>query len=95
MQTFKFAFAAWRPSSGYTYQMRAGSILAALANALLLVAAIAIIAWEAIGRGEGAVHGRTPCRCHTAYSATTPLTETKITAAVINTDKRCSSPAYK
>lgn len=45
-----FAFAAWRPSSGYTYQMRAGSILAALANALLLVAAIAIISWEAIGR---------------------------------------------
>jgi cobalt-zinc-cadmium efflux system protein len=45
-----FAVAAWRPSSGYTYQMRAASILAALANALLLVAAIAIISWEAIGR---------------------------------------------
>lgn len=45
-----FAFAAWRPSSRFTYQMRAGSILAALANALLLVAAIAIISWEAIGR---------------------------------------------
>lgn len=45
-----FAFAAWRPSSGYTYQMRAGSILAALANALLLVGAVAIISWEAIER---------------------------------------------
>jgi cobalt-zinc-cadmium efflux system protein len=45
-----FAMASWRPSSGFTYQMRAASILAALANALLLVAAVAIIAWEAIAR---------------------------------------------
>ncbi|MBS0247210.1 MAG: cation transporter [Proteobacteria bacterium] len=45
-----FAFAGWRPSNGFTYQMRAASILAALANALLLVAAIAIITWEAIAR---------------------------------------------
>lgn len=45
-----FAFAGWRPSSGYTYQMRAASILAALANALLLVGAVAIISWEAIER---------------------------------------------
>src|SRR3569623_940939 len=48
---------------------------------------------HAIGRGEGAVHGRIPCSCLTAYSATTPLTVPKITAAVINTGKRCSRAA--
>lgn len=45
-----FAFAGWRPSASFTYQMRAASILAALANALLLVGAVAIISWEAIAR---------------------------------------------
>lgn len=45
-----FAIAKWRPSSGYTYQMRAASILAALANALLLIAAVVMISWEAIER---------------------------------------------
>ena len=45
-----FALAGWRPSSGYTYQMRAASILAALANALLLIVAVGVIAWEAIER---------------------------------------------
>ena len=45
-----FAFAGWRPSERFTYQMRAGSILAALANALLLVGAVVIISWEAIER---------------------------------------------
>lgn len=45
-----FAVAKWRPSSGYTYQMRAASILAALANGLLLIGAVAIISWEAIER---------------------------------------------
>lgn len=45
-----FAFAGWRPSSGYTYDMRAASILAALANGVLLVVAVGIIAWEAIAR---------------------------------------------
>ena len=45
-----FAVAKWRPSSGYTYQLGAASILAALANALLLVAAVAVISYEAIER---------------------------------------------
>jgi len=45
-----FAIARWRPSSGYTYQMGAASILAALANALLLIVAVAVIGYEAIER---------------------------------------------
>lgn len=45
-----FAVAKWRPSSGYTYQLGAASILAALANALLLIGAVALISWEAIER---------------------------------------------
>ncbi|RDV03449.1 cation diffusion facilitator family transporter [Undibacter mobilis] len=45
-----FAVARWRPSSGYTYQLGAASILAALANGLLLVAAVAVIGYEAIER---------------------------------------------
>lgn len=45
-----FAIARWRPSSGYTYQMSAASILAALANALLLIGAVAVIGYEAIER---------------------------------------------
>ncbi|MFA6267936.1 MAG: cation diffusion facilitator family transporter [Pseudolabrys sp.] len=45
-----FAFASWRPSSAFTYQMRAASILAALANGVLLVGAVVIIGWEAIVR---------------------------------------------
>jgi len=39
-----------RPSSRRTYGLRRSSILAALANALLLLVAVGAIAWEAIGR---------------------------------------------
>ncbi|MGE3263524.1 MAG: cation diffusion facilitator family transporter [Bacteriovoracia bacterium] len=39
-----------KPSKHYTYGFRSTSILAALANALLLLVAIGGIAWEAIGR---------------------------------------------
>jgi cobalt-zinc-cadmium efflux system protein len=45
-----YAIADWVPNSRYTYRMRSASILAALANGVLLVAATAIIAWEAIQR---------------------------------------------
>lgn len=45
-----FAIAAWRPSARYTYRMHGASILAALANALLLLVAIGAISWEAIQR---------------------------------------------
>lgn len=38
------------PSQRYTYGMRSSSILAALANALLLLIAVGAIAWEAIRR---------------------------------------------
>ena len=38
------------PTPNRTYGMRRASVLAALANALLLLVAIAVIAWEAVGR---------------------------------------------
>jgi len=38
------------PTPNRTYGMRRASVLAALANALLLLVAIAAIAWEAVGR---------------------------------------------
>ncbi|NDP60793.1 MAG: cation transporter [Oxalobacteraceae bacterium] len=39
-----------QPSGRYTYGLRSSSILAALANALLLLVACAAIAWEALSR---------------------------------------------
>jgi cobalt-zinc-cadmium efflux system protein len=39
-----------RPSTRRTYGLRRSSILAALANALLLLVAVGAIAWEAVGR---------------------------------------------
>jgi cobalt-zinc-cadmium efflux system protein len=45
-----FAIANWRPSARYTYRLHGASILAALANALLLLLAIGAISWEAIQR---------------------------------------------
>lgn len=46
--------AAWaarrRPSENFTYGLRRTSILASLANAILLLVAIGIIVWEAVGR---------------------------------------------
>jgi len=38
------------PTTRHTYGLRRGTILAALGNSLLLMAAVGIIAWEAIGR---------------------------------------------
>lgn len=38
------------PDAGYTYGLRRASVLAALANAVLLLVACGAIAWEAIGR---------------------------------------------
>jgi len=45
-----FAVADWRPSSRFTYRMRAASILSAFANGLILLVATAVIAWEAVHR---------------------------------------------
>lgn len=45
-----FAIANWRPNARYTYRMHGASILAALANALLLLVAVGAISWEAIQR---------------------------------------------
>lgn len=45
-----FAIANWRPNSRYTYRLHGASILAALANGLILLAATGAIAWEAIRR---------------------------------------------
>jgi cobalt-zinc-cadmium efflux system protein len=45
-----FAVANWRPSSRYTYRLQGASILAALANGLILLVATGAIAWEAIRR---------------------------------------------
>ena len=39
-----------RPSHNFTYGLRRTSILASLANAILLLVAIGVIVWEAIGR---------------------------------------------
>lgn len=44
------AIANWRPSARYTYRMHGASILAALANALLLIGAVGAISWEAVQR---------------------------------------------
>jgi cobalt-zinc-cadmium efflux system protein len=44
------ALAQRRPSARRTYGMRRGTILAALANALLLLVAVGAVAWEAIMR---------------------------------------------
>lgn len=44
------ALARRRPSARRTYGMRRGTILAALANALLLLIAVGAVAWEAIHR---------------------------------------------
>ena len=45
-----FAVADWRPSSRFTYRMRAASILSAFANGLILLIATSAIAWEAVHR---------------------------------------------
>lgn len=45
-----FAIARWQPSGYFTYRLRAASILAAVANGLLLLAATVWIAWEALHR---------------------------------------------
>jgi len=45
-----FAVSNWRPSSRYTFRLQGASILAALANALILLVATGAIAWEAIRR---------------------------------------------
>jgi cobalt-zinc-cadmium efflux system protein len=45
-----FAVADWRPSQRFTYRLRSASILSAFANGLLLVAAVGVIAWEAVRR---------------------------------------------
>jgi len=45
-----FAVADWRPSDRFTYRLRAASILSAFANGLILLAATAAIAWEAVQR---------------------------------------------
>ena len=42
--------AARQPSARFTFGLRSSSVLAALANALLLLAVCGAIAWEAIGR---------------------------------------------
>jgi cobalt-zinc-cadmium efflux system protein len=45
-----FAVADWRPSQRFTFRLRSASILSAFANGLLLVAAVGVIAWEAVRR---------------------------------------------
>lgn len=45
-----FAVADWRPSSRFTYRMRAASILSALFNGVILLVATAFIVWEAVHR---------------------------------------------
>ena len=47
-----------QPSQRYTYGLRSTSILAALANAMLLLVASGAIAWEAIHRFSQAANGR-------------------------------------
>ena len=44
------ALARRPPSDRHTYGIRRVTVLAALANALLLVAAVGAVAWEAVGR---------------------------------------------
>ncbi|HEU4407712.1 MAG TPA: cation diffusion facilitator family transporter [Polyangiaceae bacterium] len=50
-----------KPSPRRTYGLRSSTILAALANAVLLLAAVGAVAWEAVGRlrAPGAVEGKT------------------------------------
>lgn len=48
------------PSSIHTYGLRRSTVLAALANALLLVGAVAVVAWEAIGRFGSTVEPQGP-----------------------------------
>jgi len=45
-----FAIADWRPSSRFTYRMRAASILSAMFNGLILLVATGIIVYEAVHR---------------------------------------------
>lgn len=45
-----FVVARWKPSDYFTYRLRSASILAALANGLLLLVATVWIAWEAVHR---------------------------------------------
>ncbi len=45
-----FAVADWRPSARFTYRLRAASIMSAFANGLILLVAVAAIAWEAVHR---------------------------------------------
>lgn len=47
---FAVRLAARKPSGRRTYGYRKGTILSALANAVLLLAAVGAIAWEAVGR---------------------------------------------
>lgn len=44
------ALARRAPSKKHTYGLRRSTVLAALANALLLIAAVGAVSWEAIGR---------------------------------------------
>jgi cobalt-zinc-cadmium efflux system protein len=50
MAWLAFAVADWRPSSRFTYRLRAASILSAFANGVLLLVATALIVWEAVSR---------------------------------------------
>ena len=50
MAWLAFAVADWRPSSRFTYRLRAASILSAFANGMFLLVATGAIAWEAIRR---------------------------------------------
>lgn len=55
------ALARRKPSPRRTYGLRSSTILAALANAVLLLAAVGAVAWEAAGRlrAPGPVEGKT------------------------------------
>ena len=50
MAWIAYAVADWRPSARFTYRMRSASILSAFVNGLILLVAIAAIAWEAVHR---------------------------------------------
>jgi len=70
--------AARQPSARFTFGLRSSSVLAALANALLLLAVCGAIAWEAIGRlhASVAVPGATVivvAACGVAVNAATAL----------------------
>ena len=55
-----FAIADWRPSSRFTYRLRAASILSAFVNGLILLVATGLIAWEAVRRFSDPVEVATP-----------------------------------